>query len=180
MAALIKGANGLKLYNPVASGAMRKATVQWQTNILVPSLRMCSGKDNVDKSVTQKVSGKPGESVPDTAASLHARASMRKLDPLHKYVMWFWGPKGKYKTVADVPDMVHVKEARNAFDKQRIYGCSLMMILLFIISYVTVKYEKYKISHSENFGERHWNQTVDSGNYVGQPRPPSTARPRAE
>ena len=58
MAALIKGANGLKLYNHVASGAMRKATVQWQTNILVPSLRMCSGKDNVDKSVTQKVSGK--------------------------------------------------------------------------------------------------------------------------
>ena len=176
MAAFIKAANGLKLSNPVLSGAMRKVFEQWQKNVLVSSSRMCSGKDIVNKTVNQEGSGKADELKKDTAASLHSRAGMKHLTPVHKYVIYFWGIKGKYKTLADVPDMVPVKEARNAFDKQRIYGCSISMIIMLIICYITVKYEKHQISQSDNFGERHWNETVRSGGYVGQPRPPSAPK----
>jgi len=176
MAALIKTANGLKLSKTVISSSTQKVLAQWQKSILIPPSRMCSGKNDTDKNVAIKSPEKADESKSDSARSIHERTAMKHLTRTNKYVMYFWGIKGKYKTVDDVPDLVPTKELRNAFDKQRIVGCTASMIIMFIIAYITVKYEKWAIANSDNYGERHWNNTISSGNYVGQPRPPQAPR----
>ena len=105
---------------------------------------------------------------------------LTKLKKLDKWVLLWFSPKGKYKSVNDIPSHISLGEFKRAYDMQRIIGCSVTMVLMLIFVYAGIKYEKYQIAKSDYQGERLETFSQHHGHDVGQRRPARIYRDKDE
>ena len=140
------------------------------------ALLLCSNAP--DKIITQnKMNGK--KSVIETTANTRIPPSYDrfcKLKTADKYVLLVFSPKGKYKSINDIPDRISVGEFQRAYSMQRIYGGSFLIVFFLVLFYAVVKQQKWEIENSESIGEGFEAFSKSHGHDVGQKRPPQRLR----
>ena len=166
MLSMEKAINGLKIAKVATNRPVPKNIDTWQKNSLPSITRMCSGKTSVSKD-------KDVENT-NVGQQIHPHLlHQEKLVQLKKHDKWvlYWFSHKKYKSFSEIPSPIKYSERKRAYDMQRIVGCSVLMVLMVIGTWVGIRYQKKLIRESEYHGERYETFTVGLGHDVGQPRP---------